>query len=148
MALEQAIVNDGGGRKIGKRGREIGENHRCNGESRRKIGGVRRSVGDSPVSSGDDGFSIAEPSGKMGQAEALWGRTVMLWGRCFVYWGSRPVWGKKFLRSGREPFARWLSIRLPTVPRMLMKFGQKFSKNDGGRQAAFLIFPATLFSSP
>jgi hypothetical protein len=75
------------------------------------------------------------------------------WGSCpeKIGWGeatdeparedARPtkksIWGKKFLRSERVAFARWLSIRLPTVPRMLMECGQEFSKNDGGRQLLF-----------
>ncbi len=40
--------------------------------------------------------------------------------------GSRPVWGVKFLRSGRELFARWLSLKLPTVAKMLMECGTIF----------------------
>jgi hypothetical protein len=47
--------------------------------------------------------------------------------------GSRPVWGEKFPRSGRVAFARWLSIKLLTDPRILMECGRDFSKNGGGR---------------
>src|ERR1039457_3722322 len=71
--------------------------------------------------------------------------------------GSRSVLGKKFLRSGRFAFARWLSIRLPTVPRFRMVCGKDFSKNSCGRQevifprenqpVTFNLKPATNFSA-
>jgi len=43
-----------------------------------------------------------------------------------------PDWGKKILRSGRECFARWLSIELPTVPRFRMACGTTFLKMPAG----------------
>src|ERR1035441_5463079 len=45
--------------------------------------------------------------------------------------GSWPIWGIKFLRSGRVAFARWLSMRLLTDPRWLMTCEMNFCKNDG-----------------
>ena len=52
----------------------------------------------------------------------------------------RRFLGIKFLRSGCEFFARWLSMRLLTDPQRLMDFGQKFPKNNDGRQESFLMF--------
>ena len=92
-------------------------------------------------------FAMGIVVGKMGAAIGKTGAGVGALGAAPRNWGRRPgndgslnsrsVWGIKFLRSGRELFARWLSIKLPTVTRMLMECGSNFSKKDGGRQAAF-----------
>lgn len=44
------------------------------------------------------------------------------------------VVGREFLRSGCGPFAQWLSTRLPTVPRSLMKCEEIFSRAARRRQ--------------
>jgi hypothetical protein len=81
--------------------------------------------------------------GKMGTDVGELGTALRNWGSCSEKCaadGSRPIWGVKILRSGCEPFARWLSVKFPTVTRFLMECGRDFSKNDGGRQVGFLIF--------
>ena len=78
-------------------------------------------------------ISAAEKSGKrvgkLGTAGGELGTVLRDWGRrsenCAAE-GSRLAWAVKFLRSGRDVAARWLSIRLPTFPRMLMECGQNF----------------------
>ena len=144
MAGEQTIGNDGGGRKIGERGREIGENPRENGERRGKIGETVGKLGAAFRKMGTVAFAMGSVAGKMGMvfgklgtAGGELGTALRNWGsqpeKCAAD-GSRPVLGMKFLRSGCELFARWLSRRLPTVPRMLMECGQKFVTVAGGRQ--------------
>jgi hypothetical protein len=53
---------------------------------------------------------------------------------------SRRVWGKKFLRSGRFAFARWLCVKLQTIPRSLMACGASFSGMADARQVFILFF--------
>ena len=159
-------------RKLGREAEKLGKMAVKLGTAMRKLGTVAFALGNVAGKLGMVVWKLGTAGGELGTVLRNWGSRLRNWQRLNLECGdtsplsdwetclpvpkrghiravqSRRVWGVKFLRSGREPFARWLSIRLPTVPRMLMKFGQKFSKNDGGRQAAFLIFPATLFSSP
>ena len=131
MAGEKAIVNEGGGRKIGERGREIGENPRENGERRGKIGETVGKLGAAFRKMGTVAFAMGSVAGEMGMVVGKLGTAGGELGTMLCNWESRPencaadgsrsVWGIKFLRSGCELFARWLSIRLPTVSRSLME---------------------------
>jgi hypothetical protein len=88
--------------------------------------------------------------GKLGTDGVELGTVLRNWGsrpEKYAADGSRPVWGIKFLRSGCELFARWLSIRLPTVPGVHMECWWNFSKNGGGRQAGILTYSRFQFGT-
>ena len=124
------------GKTLGKMGREAEKMGKMVG----KLGAAIRKMGTGAFALGSVAGKMGMGVGKLGTAGGGLGTVLRNWGsrpeNCAAD-GSRPVWGIKFLRSGCELFARWLSSRLPTVPRMLMECGQEFSKNDGGRQLLF-----------
>lgn len=80
---------------------------------------------------GKKGMSV----GKLGTVGGELGTMLRNWG-----WrlgkraadGSGSVLGVKILRSGRNPFARWLSIETPANPRFLMACGMTFVEMPAG----------------
>jgi hypothetical protein len=147
------------GNVAGKLGKTLGKM----GRDAEKLGNAVGKLGMAIRKMGTGAFALGSAARKMGtgfrklgaDSDAL-GTMLRNWGSRLekIGWGeatdeparedARPTkksnWGIKILRSGRLLFARWLSRRLPTVPRMLMKCEQEFSKNDGGRQEGVLIF--------
>ena len=131
MAGEQTIANDGRqaeklGNVAGKLGKTVGKM----GRDAEKLGKMVGKLGTAIRKMGTVAFALGNVAGKMGMVVGKLGTAGGELGTVLRNWGSRPekcaghgnrsVWAIKFLRSGCEPFARWLSIRLPTVPRMLM----------------------------
>ncbi len=105
-----------------------------------KWGAAIRQTGAEILTVGAAVRKMGAGAGKLGTDVGELGAVLRNWGHRREHCagdGSGRVWGIKCLRSGCELFAQWLSIRLPTVTRMLMECEQEFSKNDGGRQERF-----------
>ena len=104
-----------------------------------KLGTAIRKIGTVAFALGSVAGKMGMVVGKSGTAGGELGMALRNWGsqpeNCAAD-GSRPVWGIKFLRSGCELFARWLSRRLPTVPRMLMECALIFK--NGRRSSSFV----------
>ena len=124
----------------GKLGKTLGKM----GSEAEKLGKRAGKLGTAIRKMGTGAFALGSVAGKMGMVVGKLGTAVGELGTVLRNWGSRPencaadgsrsVWGIKFLRSGCELFARWLSSRLPTVPRMLMECGRNFVAAADGRQ--------------
>jgi hypothetical protein len=130
------------GKTLGKMGREAEKMGKMVG----KLGAAIRKIGTGAFAMGSVAGKMGMGVGKLGTASGELGTVLRNWGsrpeKCAAD-GSRSVWSIKFLRSGCEFFARWLSLKLPTVPtvpRMLMECGQKFLTAAGGRQVLFEQF--------
>ena len=131
------------GNVAGKLGKTIGKM----GRDAEKLGKTVWKLGTAMPPVGTGAFALGSVAGKMGTGFGELGTAGGELGTVLRNWGSRPekcaadgsrsVWGIKFLRSGCELFARWLSRRLPTVPRMLMECGQKFLTAAVRRQVFF-----------
>jgi hypothetical protein len=141
MAAGEKLGNVAGklGKTIGKMGREA-----------EKLGKMVGKLGTAIRKMGTGAFALGRAAGKMGIGVVKLGTARGELGTVLRNWGirpekraadgSRPVWGIKFLRSGCEPFARWLSRRLPTVPRSLMECALIFLGAANGRQVLFEQF--------
>ena len=137
--------------KLGNVAGKLGKTSGKMGSEAEKLGKMVGKLGTAIRKMGTEAFALGSVAGKMGMGVGKSGTAGGELGTMLRNWGSRPencaaegsrsVWGIKFLRSGCELFARWLSRRLPTVPRMLMECGQKFLTAAGGRQAFFLKTP-------
>ena len=136
MAAGEKMGNVAG--KLGKTLGKMGGEAKILGKRVGKLGTVLRKMGTVAFALGSVAGKMGMVVGKLGTAGGELGTALRNWGsgKCAAD-GDRPVWGIKFLRSGCEPFARWLSRRLPTVPRMLMECGGNFSKKGRGRQEGF-----------
>jgi hypothetical protein len=110
------------------------------GSEAEKLGKMVGKLGTAIRKMGTEAFALGSIAGKMGMGVGKLGTTGGELGTVLCNWGSRRVWGIKFLRSGRLVLARWLSLNLPTVPRMLMECEQKFLTATGGRQVLFEQF--------
>ena len=138
MAAGEKLGNVAGklGKTLGKMGREaekLGKMVGKLGTAIRKMGTVAFALGSVAGKKGMGVWKLGTAVGELGMALRNWGSRPEI---CAAD-GSRPGWGIKFLRSGCELFARWLSSRLPTVPRMLMECGRNFAAAAGGRQTDF-----------
>jgi hypothetical protein len=102
------------------------------GREAEKLGKTVGKLGTTTRKMGTAAFALGNVAGKMGMVVGKLGTDVGELGTMLRNWGSRPVWGKKFLWSGREHFARWLLLKLPTVARMLMECGRTFLKLTAG----------------
>ena len=135
MAAGEKLGNVAGklGKTLGKMGREAEKLGKMVG----KLGTAIRKMGTGAFALGSVAGEMGTGVGKLGTAGGELGTVLRSWGNrpenCAAD-GSRPVWGIKTLRSGCELFARWLSSRLPTVPRMLMECGRNFVAAADGRQ--------------
>jgi len=110
--------------KLGKTLWKMGREAEKVGKMVGKLGTAIRKMGTVAFALGSVAGKMGMGVGKLGTAGGGLGTVLRNWGsqpeKCAAD-GSRPVWGIKFLRSGCELFARWLSSRLPTVPRELME---------------------------
>jgi len=126
--------------KLGKTLWKMGSEAEKLGKRVGKLGTAFRKMGTVAFALGSVARKMGMVVGKLGTAGGELGMALRNWGsqpeKCAAD-GSRPVLGMKFLRSGCELFARWLSSRLPTVPRMLMECGRNFVAAAGGRQTDF-----------
>ena len=124
--LEMRAAGEKLGNVAGKLGKICGKM----GRDPEKLGKMVVKLGTAIRKMGTGAFALGSVAGKMGMGVWKLGRAGGGLGTALRNWGSRPekcaadgsrpVWGIKFLRSGRVAFARWLSRRLPTVPRMVM----------------------------
>jgi hypothetical protein len=127
------------GKTLGKMGREV-----------EKLGKMVGKLGTALRKMGTVAFALGNVARKLGIAVGELGTDVGAVGAVLCNWGHRPeicaatgsrrFWDEKFLRSGRDASARWLSVRLLIVTRSRMAYGGNISKNDGGRQEGFLIW--------
>ena len=116
-------------RETGGASGEMGETPRELGEMVGETGGVLRNMGGTVRETGGTLGEMGEALREMGEVVGKMGGTLCNWGRrpenrCAAV--SRRVWGIKIPRSGCEPFARWLAIKLPTDPRVRMECGMTF----------------------
>ena len=116
--------------KMGREAEKVGKMVGKLGTAIRKMGTVAFALGSVAGKKGMGVWKLGTAVGELGMALRNWGSRPEI---CAAD-GSRPGWGIKFLRSGCELFARWLSSRLPTVPRMLMECGRNFVAAADGRQ--------------
>jgi hypothetical protein len=115
--------------KLGKKPWKMGRDAERLGEIVGKLGVAIRKMGTVAFALGRAAQKMGMGVGKLGTADGELGTALRNWGsrleKCAAD-GNRVAWGIKFLRSGRDASARWLSVRLPTVPRTLMECEQKF----------------------
>ena len=141
MSAAEKLGNVAG--KLGKTLGKMGSEAEKLGKMVGKLGTAIRKMGTVAFALGSVVGKLGMGVGKLGTAGGELGTVLRNWGsrpeNCAAD-GSRPVWGIKFLRSGCELFARWLSRRLPTVPRMLMECERNFVAAAGGRQVLFEQF--------
>jgi hypothetical protein len=138
------------GKALGKMAGKLRKIVGAMGKIAEKLGVPAGSLGTAMPPMGTGAFAMGSVAGKMGTGGGPLGTDSGALGTMLHDWGSRPendaadgcqrVWGIKFLRSGCELFARWLSRRFPTVSRSLMECEQEFLGAAGGRQVLFEQF--------